>query len=141
MESTVSYDDFSATSGSPCCEEDTEGNMAANLPLSSSLRLVLRINYLKPFFYLVYCVFVVIGNVTTIVVILKLKAKRLTTDIFIMGLAVADLLNAIPLAITYPFIMERNDDKAKMLAYTFSFFNTLSLNVSLIIIFLIAVDR
>ena len=141
IDSTVTYDDMFTTTSSSCCEETSEDQSSTAITLPWNIRLVLRVNHLKPYIFMAYGAFVLFGNLMTILVILKLKSKRVSTDIFILALAVADLLNAIPMVINYPFTISRNDTIAKILGVTFVFFNVLSVNVSVIVILLIAIDR
>ena len=141
MESTTSYDDVSTTNVSSCCEETSEGYLPKALQLPNNIQLVLMVNYLKPYLFMAYSAFGLFGNLITILVILGLKSKRSSTDIFILALAVADLVNSIPMALNYPFQITKNDISAKALAVSFVFFNVLSVNASIIFILLIAMDR
>ena len=143
MESTASNDDVSTTNVSFCCDETSEGHLSTATPgpLPSNIQAVLMVNYLKPYLFMGYAVLGFFGNLMTIIVILRLKSKRLSTDIFILGLAVADLVMAIPMALGYPFRITKDETRAKELAVTFVFFNIVSVNESIIFILLIAMDR
>lgn len=95
----------------------------------------------KTTFYTIYAVIIAVGNMLTIIAVGKFKYLQTSTYVFVLSLSVADLLLSPPLG-GLRFVKYIQDDLAvKILNAILLSMMCLSLNLSLMSLLAIAVDR
>ena len=119
---------------------DTSASVENGYP-TAIIKWMLMFNTIKLVFFTISGILILTGNLLTMILVIKFKSFRSPADILVAGLASADMLRAIPL-FTESFIPKiKNDILVKVATGVNLFFNGASLNVSLLDILLIAIDR